>query len=255
MNIIVSYADLCEIVSIDEAYLDVSFCGTFVKAEKLGLQIKNEIFKKEKIRSTVGIGPNKMIAKMATNSAKPDGLRIIEPEEVRTFLEPMDVREIPGVGPKSSAALHRLGFDTIAKLRGVPADFLIHYFGKWGSALHAQARGIDERPIETLREVKSIGREETFEKDTRDSEEIFAIFEGLLNETFREAKAQDFQFRTISVKCRFTGFETHAKDKTFAKMPVVFSDFKKTANRLLLEFILQNPKQIRLVGVRVSQPF
>lgn len=252
MNIIASYADLCETVSIDEAYLDMSFCGTFEKAQGVGRKLKNEIFKKEKIHATVGIGPNKMIAKMATNNSKPNGLRIIEPEKVADFLGPLDVREIPGVGPKSSTVLHQLGFNTIAKLREATGDFLIHYFGKQGSALYEKARGIDERPIETFQEIKSIGREETFEKDTRDSEEIFAGFENLLKETFEEAGRENFQFRTISVKCRFTGFETHTKDKTIKSAPISFAQYKKTAHVLLLEFLLRNKKSIRLIGVRLS---
>jgi DNA polymerase IV (DinB-like DNA polymerase) len=252
VNIVASYADSCEVVSIDEAYLDVSYCGTFAKAEKLGNKIKGEIFKKEKIHATVGIGPNKMIAKMATNSAKPDGLRVIEAEEVADFLGPLDVGQIPGVGPKSRATCHRLGFDTIAKLRQIPEDFLIHYFGKWGSALYKLSHGIDERPVETSQEVKSIGHEATFEKDTRNSEEIFDTFEGLLKETFSESQEQGFGFRTISIKCRFTGFETHTKDKTFKKQRISFKEYKKTAHILLLEFLLQNKKPIRLIGVRLS---
>lgn len=252
MNIVATHANLCEVVSIDEAYLDISFCGTFARARELGNKLKNEIFKKEKIHATVGIGPNKMIAKMATNSAKPDGLKSVSPEEVKDFLGPLDVEKIPGVGPKSSTTLYRLGFDTIEKLREVPEDFLTHYFGKWGSTLYKESQGIDERPIEVFQEAKSIGHEETFEKDTRDSEEIFTVFDNLLKETFQEAAKQHFKFKTISVKCRFSGFETHTKDKTTALRPISFAQYKKTAHVLLLEFLVQYKNPVRLIGVRLS---
>lgn len=252
MNIVATYAPCCEAVSIDEAYLDVSFCGTFEKAREVGRKLKHEIFKKEKIHATVGIAPNKMIAKMATNSAKPDGLRSIKPEEIADFLGPLDVGEIPGVGPKSRSTLHRLGFHWVSELREVSADFLVHYFGKWGSTLYAESQGIDERPIETFQEAKSIGHEETFEKDTRDGEEIFTVFEDLLKETFQEAEKQNFKFKTISVKCRFTGFETHTKDKTIQSNSIEFAQYKKTAHLLLLEFLVQNKKPIRLIGIRLS---
>lgn len=250
--IVRSFISKVEVVSIDEAYGDLTHLKTFLNAKILGVNLKKEIFKKEKIHSTVGIASNKMIAKLATNSAKPDGLRIVEPKNVQKFLDPLDVGEVPGVGPKTRSTLHRLGFRKVEELRKVPKDFLVYHFGKWGAALYDSARGIGESSVEEEREIKSIGRETTFEKDTRDSEEIFKAFENLLEETFREAKDETFHFRTISVKCRFSGFETHTKDKTLKTSSIVFSEFKKTADRLLLEFLLGNFKAIRLIGVRIS---
>ena len=276
-----------EIVSLDEAFLDVSFLGSYEKAKNLATKLKNEILEKEKLTATVGIGPNKLIAKMASGKGKPNGLLIIKPNQVKSFLEPLDIEDLPGIGPKTGEKLRVIGINPhtksfgvgvnkIKELKKLSKEKLAEMFGVVGEAIYERARGIDEEPVSSEEIIKSIGKQITFEKDTRDSEIIFENFEKMIKEVHDELKENNFSFKTITVICRFQGFETHTKSKTlytsFPKARVGlgpnFSQkfghralknptqdlgvLKKEAKKLLLRFMIENPKLIRLIGLRVK---
>jgi DNA polymerase IV (archaeal DinB-like DNA polymerase) len=134
MQILQRYSDAFEEASIDEAYLDVSFLEDFATARQRMTLLKEEIRDREGIGCSVGIAPNKLIAKIASGRQKPDGLTVIEPEHVATFLSPLPVRVIPGVGPKSEHFLHERNLRTVEELRQVPESALVEWFGKWASA-------------------------------------------------------------------------------------------------------------------------
>jgi DNA polymerase IV (DinB-like DNA polymerase) len=262
MEILEKYSEKIEVTSLDEAYLDLSdiFDGrekdgirkSWEKAENLAKKLKKEIFQKEKLTCTIGIGPNKLIAKMATNKAKPNGLLIIRPSQVKSFLEPLDIEKLPGIGPKTAERLREIGVNKIKELKKLSKAKLKNIFGVVGERIYERARGIDETPVTSEEIIKSIGREHTFEKDTRDSGIIFEVFEKIIEDLHQELIDNNLSFRTITVICRFQGFETHTKSKTLKDFTQDLEVLKKEAKRLFLKFLVENPKLVRLIGVRVS---
>lgn len=251
-EIIKKYSSIYEMASLDEAYLDISFLENYRKAEKLARELKNEIFKKEKLTSSIGLGPNKLIAKLAAQKEKPDGLFAVKPDQVIKFLEPLDIQELPGIGPKTAQRLRRLKINKIKDIKRLSRLELKEMLGKWGEDIYNKVRGIDEGIVNNDREVKSIGRGHTFERDTRDPEIIFEIFGRIIEKVHKEILANDFSFRTITVTCRFSDFKTYTKAKTFKKSTNDYRCLKKESKRLLLKFIVENLKLIRLIGLRVS---
>jgi DNA polymerase IV (DinB-like DNA polymerase) len=252
MGIVKKYSPIYEIVSLDEAYLDISFCKNWKEAENLGKKLKKEIFEKEKLTCTVGIGPNKTIAKLAAEKAKPNGLKVVKPEEVGKFLDPLDIDDLPGIGPKTAEKLRKIGINKIFELKKLSKKKLKEMFGKVGEYFWERARGIDEEPVSPEEVIKSIGRQITFERDTRNPRLIFGTFEKLIKEVYDELIENNFSFRTITVICRYKGFETHTKSKTLKESSKDFEILKKESKKLLLKFFLENKKPIRLIGLRVK---
>jgi DNA polymerase IV (archaeal DinB-like DNA polymerase) len=249
MDIVRKYSDKIEKVSVDEAYLDVSFLKSYQKAKQTAKKLKEEIFKGQKLTSTVGIGPNKMIAKMACGQAKPDGLKAVIPEKALNFLAPLGIRKIPGIGPKTA---EKLGEDkTIKDLRKYSKKYLRDLLGKAGEAIYQKVRGKDSSPIETGKEAKSVGKEHTFQKDTRDSKLIFDVLGKIAEDVHKGIKKENYLFKTITVVCRFKGFETKTKSKTLKSPSQNKEILTKEAKKLFLRFIVESPKPIRLVGIRV----
>jgi len=269
MEIIKKYSKVWEIVSLDEAYLDISPAPSikgrgYQKAESLAKKLKKEIFEKEKLTSSIGIGPNKLIAKIAAEKAKPNGLLMIQPNQVKKFLEPLDIEDLPGIGPKTAEVLRNLKINTsgdisryrskykIKDLKKLSKIKLKNLFGKVGETIYERTRGIDETPVTSEEIIKSIGKEITFEKDTRDPEIIFENFDKIIEEVYKELLANKFSFRTITVICRFQGFETHTKSKTLKEQADNLEIIKSEAKKLLLKFLIEKPKLIRLIGLRIS---
>jgi len=264
MQILKKYTPTIEQVSLDEAYLDVSFVGTYAKAKELAQKIRTEIYQRERLSASCGIAQNKMIAKIACEKAKlrlhqgyggqANGILALRPSETNRFLLPLGIREISGVGPKTAAALEKFFKKkelTVQDVRKTSKKELVEFLGVFGNILYEKVRGIDENPVSVEEEIKSIGKEHTFEKDTRDGEEIFPIFRELILNVVEELRERELSFKTITVVCRFQGFETHTKSKTFKE---TFQDGKfleKEAMRLLLKFLAENLKPVRLVGVRI----
>jgi DNA polymerase IV (DinB-like DNA polymerase) len=252
MEIVKRYSPVYEIVSLDEAYLDISSCKDWREAENLGKKLKKEIFEKEKLTCTVGIGSNKTIAKLAAEKAKPNGLKVVKPEEVENFLDPLDVDDLPGIGPKTAEKLRKIGINKIFELKKLSKEKLKEMFGKIGERIWERARGIDEEPVSPEEVIKSIGRQITFERDTRNPRLIFGIFEKLIREVYDELIENNFSFRTVTVICRYKGFETHSKSKTLENNCCDLATLKSEAKKLLLRFLMENKKLIRLIGIRVS---
>ena len=240
-----------EQVSIDEAYLDVSHLS-WEEAEALAKELKQEIWKTEKLTCTCGIGPNKMIAKMACEKAKPNGVGVVKEGEAETFVERLHIENMPGIGKKTAAILRASNVDTIEKLKELSEHEMEDLFGKRGDAMYQKVRGKDDVAVVSERQVKSIGKERTFAKDTRDPETLIHVFEKLSREVAHELEEQDFLFTTITVVCRFQGFETHTKSITFKKVSNDFGALRVEAMKLFLKFIVANPKPIRLIGLRVT---
>lgn len=251
MNILRSFAEKFQQVSIDEAYLDVSNIGSFEAARELALRIKKEILEKERLTCSIGIGPNKIVAKIASDYKKPDGLTIVEPSHVREFLSPLPVRKIPGIGKKTEAELKELGIKTIGQLAAFDVQLLISKFGKWGIYMHELAQGIDESEVREEECCKSISRETTFEEDTDDEEILNRTMEELAEDVHRSLLDEGFLFKTLTIKVRYKGFITRTKAHTLAHYTDDIGTIKDTSKALLKQFI--DGKMVRLIGIRLSR--
>ncbi|MBU5537675.1 MAG: DNA polymerase IV [Candidatus Aenigmatarchaeota archaeon] len=252
MSLIKKYSDKFEQVSIDEAFLDVTNkVKDYEEAEKLAERIKKEILNKEKITCSVGIGPNKLIAKLASDYKKPYGTTVVKPEDVKLFISRLNVRKLPGIGPKTESVLNKMGIKTVDDLAKVDVKILVDTFGVFGYRMHEMSLGIDESEVTEEYEIKSLGREKTFEEDIDDPEIIFNTIDELVDEFHEELLALDIQFKTISIKIRFENFETHTRARTFEFYTKDKKIIKDTAKELVQPF-LNIGRKIRLIGVRVS---
>ncbi len=252
MDIARNYADKFEQWGIDEAFLDVSDkVHSFDEAATLATQLKEEIKRKENLTCSIGVGPNKLVAKIASDFHKPDGLTIIRENEVEAFLAPLPVRKLLWVGKKTEAKLKPLGVDTIGDLAKLDPSVLTEKFGVMGMQMYLSAHGVDNSEVEQRTGVKSISHETTFEEDTDDASVVVKALDALSEDVAKETADQQLFFKTVTIKVRFENFETHTTSKTLPFMTNRPQDLKKTA-RDLLQTYLERDRKIRLIGVRVS---
>jgi DNA polymerase IV (DinB-like DNA polymerase) len=253
MAILKQYADKIEQMSIDEAFLDVTTkVKNWDEAKEYALMIKNELLKKEDLTCSIGVAPNKTIAKIASDFTKPDGLTVVEQGRARDFLASLDVKRIPGVGPKTEQMLREMKIEKIGQLARCDVQKLVQKFGKRGQKLHSIANGIGESEIEEERERKSLSREKTFAENTKDADVLNNCIDGLAEEVYESLKEEDFVFKTISVKIKLEDFAIHTRAKTLKSYCSDLSTLKKIAKGLIGKFVGENEKKIRLVGLRVS---
>src|SRR5215510_8831272 len=215
MRLLERHADAFEEASIDEAYLDVSSAHTFAAARELVIRLKQEIRETEALGCSVGIAPNKLVAKIASGWQKPDGLTVIEPEQVIGFLDPLLIRVIPGIGPKSEHFLHEQNLRTVEDLRRMSESTLVEWFGKWGARLFEKVRGVDDSEVSNEWTRKSLGEQETFEQDTRDQAIVSQRLDRMAERIITKLKAKDFKgFRTVTVTVRFADFQTSNRSRS-----------------------------------------
>ena len=258
MAILRRYVPLIQEVGIDEAYLDLGFCQSFQGAEDLCRQIKEEIKAQEGLTASVGIGPNKLVAKIASDHQKPDGLTVVRGEEAEDFMASLPLRKIPGVGPKTEQFLARRGMRKAADIKRLPPEELERLLGKWGLVLYEKVRGRGSALLRTAREPKSLGEQETFSEDTMDLGFLFERLWGMCRGVLKSLQEEGFQsFRTVVVTVRFADFETHTRSHTLAGPVNSPRVLQVEAMRLLLPFLdrRENPhhKLIRLLGVRLEK--
>ncbi|MEM3369318.1 MAG: DNA polymerase IV [Candidatus Micrarchaeia archaeon] len=250
MKMLRKYSDKIEIASIDEAYLDLSSLNNYENAKEKAEDIKNEV-RKMGLSCSIGIGPNKLIAKIASDYKKPDGLTMVTPEEVHEFLNPLNVRVIPGIGPKTSEFLKDKKIETISDLIKVSKTTLQEWLGKFGEDVYGYARGMDDSEIITEYSPKSFSREHTFEKDTDDMDKIIEVIDVISDELEAECKKEDVEFKTLTLKLRFEGFETHTRSTTLESYSKRKEDIKKEGLYLISSFY-PFEKKIRLIGLKIS---
>jgi nucleotidyltransferase/DNA polymerase involved in DNA repair len=263
-KIIKKYAEIVEPASIDEFYFDLSFLKSYKKAEEICRKIKDEIKKKLKVTCSVGIGQNKLIAKISAGIKKPDGLVVIKekgPDGAlgypAKFLEPLSIREIPGIGPKTEQIFNQKRIKIIKELKKLPKRELHEILGKWGDDIYYKARGIDESPIVENREAKSIGEQTTFQQNTLNFIYIGEAFEKLCKSVFRRFLQSGFEsFKTVGITVRFSDFETKTTAKTLKQPTNSEKEFIVETLKLLLPYCdrRKNPRQklIRLIGVKLE---
>ncbi len=257
-EIVKKYAEVVEPASIDEFYFDLSFTKSYKKSEEICKKIKEEIKSKLKVTCSVGIGQNKLIAKISAGVKKPDGLVVIKEKDSEKFLEPLSIREIPGIGPKTEQVLNQRGAKIIKDLKKLTKAELQEFFGKWGEDIYYKARGIDNSPIVENREAKSIGEQTTFERDTLNFIEIGEVFEDLCKSVFKRFLQSGFKtFKTVGVTVRFSDFETKTTAKTLRNPTNNEKEFVLETLKLLLPYAdrRKNPRQklIRLIGAKMEK--
>lgn len=255
MGILRSHVDKFEQVSIDEAFIDITTKisnSSRDEIEKLAAAIKEEIREKEKLSCSIGVASNKLVAKVASDYKKPDGLTIVEPGDEKEFLSPLPVRKLIGVGEKTELALKETGINTIGEIASTPQDFMIDEFGKMGLYLHQAANGIDNSEVEESYEIKSINRNTTFDDDTKDEAIIFAAIDEMLEDAHNYLTAGNFRCKTVGIRARYEDFETHTREKTLPEATADLGLMKATARQLLQQFFTDSRK-IRQVGIRLAQ--
>lgn len=248
MAILRRHADKFEQLGIDEAFLDVSSKGSFEEAKRLAEKIKEEIRRREKLTCSIGIGPNKLVAKIASDFNKPDGLTLIEEKDVASFLTPLPVRKLWGIGRKTERKLNEMGVKTIGQLASADASKLSR-FGVWGKQFRLLARGIDHSEVRERPGVKSISREHTFEEDTSDLDLILTTLDRLVGEVHRDLMNSNLFYKTVTIKIRYENFETHTHGKTLPFITNRLKEIQKISQELIKPFLQPNRK-IRLVGTR-----
>ncbi len=247
-----SYADKLEQVGIDEAFLDVSKrAKDFTGAGELAKAIKRKIAEKERLTCSVGIAPNKLVAKIASDYHKPDGLTIVEEKDVKAFLAPLPVEKLWGVGRKTKVRLNAMGICTIGDLASYHNAKLRDEFGAFGVEFHRMAHGIDNSEVVEEWTPKSFSREHTFEEDTGDQNLIYTTADRLFEEVERDVERNGFTFQTLTVKIRYEDFETHTRSRTLQSPAAKPNALKEVLHELVSPF-LESGRKVRLVGVSAS---
>jgi len=241
MEVLHRFTNLVEPLSIDEAFLDVSgSTALFGAPEQIARAIKKQIREATGLCASVGVAPNKFVAKIASDLKKPDGLVIVKQEEVDEFLRVLPISRLWGVGPKTEERLHQMGIRTIGDLRSNPQS----------EHLHELAFGRDNRPVVPDWEARSISNETTFEEDTSDRELMLRTIRRLSESVGRRLRVEDQRARCITLKLRYEGFETHTKQMTLDRPTQSDDEIVRSARALFEQFPLD--RKVRLLGVGSS---
>jgi nucleotidyltransferase/DNA polymerase involved in DNA repair len=252
MEILGSFSPLVQPVSIDEAFVDVSgSTGLFGSGVAIGQEIRRRVKSELLLTCSVGVAPNKFLAKLASDLNKPDGLAVISMDTVRTTLDPLPVSRLWGVGPAAEKSLHRLGVRTIRDLHALPKEVLRSRFDDFGEHLWHLARGLDDRAVHTDREAKSISHEHTFAQDLEDADAVRAVLADEAEQVARRLRKHARFARTVTVKIRFGDFETVTRSATL-EAATDRTDTIAAAARSLFDHWAKSFRPVRLIGVGVS---
>ena len=253
MVILRGYTNKFQQWGLDEAFLDVtSEVHDFEEAVKLAEGIKYEILWSERLTCSIGIAPNKLVAKIASDYRKPDGLTVVPENKVQSFLAPLPVQRMLWIGEKTSRRLKKLGIRTIGDLASFDVSLLMERFGVMGVRFHQHARGISASEVGERRgQRRSMGHEGTFATDTNDINHILQRLDDLCQRVHERAAKHSLLFKTVTVKIRDQDFNTHTHGKTLPYYTNRLQDLQKTI-RNLTRSRLHRDQRIRLVGVRVS---
>ncbi|MGA2515411.1 MAG: DNA polymerase IV [Thermodesulfobacteriota bacterium] len=247
--ILKQFSPIIEDVGIDEAFLDISSIDR--PSEEIAKEIKKRIKDETDLTCSIGIAPNKLLAKIASDMQKPDGLTIIMEDDIQRRIWPLSVRKLWGVGPKTEAYLKKMGIHRVGELASLSLDRMIEEFGQsYGSYLYEASKGIDESPLVTHWEPKSISREATFQRDVDNWQVIAKTLAELTKEVVINMKEEGYQGRTLTLKIRFNDFKTYTRAKTLNKHADSEEEIRRAAFDCLRRIELT--KKVRLIGVRVS---
>lgn len=244
---------LVEPISIDEAFLDVSEKASDEReAIRLARRLKAGIFRRHRLTASVGIGPSKFIAKIASDIRKPNGLFLVREAQVQRFLDPLPISRLWGVGPRTEERLLAMGISRIRELRESDPEALAARFGKLGPHLWNLAHGIDPRPVVVQRPVKSIGQESTFAEDTGDRRLVERTLDRLCLRVADRLKKKGLEGGTVTLKLRYADFTTLTRQASIRE-PVREAEALQFLARRILHRNVDDSQKIRLIGVAVSR--
>jgi len=253
-SILKEYTPLVEVASIDEAYLDITQSTLLFKSPlHLAQTIKAHILEKEKLTCSVGIAPNKLLAKLASRLKKPDGLVVIEKEEVENVLRDLPVSRLYGIGPKLEEALQAMGIFTCGSMGKFPVSLLTQRFGVIGERLHEMGLGIDESPVipfDEEEDPKSVSHSVTLEKDTSELEALEKVLLQLSERVSRRMRRDSLYGKRVTLTVRYSDFYTFTKQKTLSQSINSGNDIFRQGLEIYRS--ISHPKPIRLLGIGMS---
>lgn len=235
-------------LSLDEAFLDVT--ADRRPAPEIGSWVKRRIREATGLTASVGVACNKLVAKIASDIDKPDGLTVVEPDRVLEFLDPLSVRRLPGLGRKAGERVEALGLATIGELRRAPDALLVPIFGRYTATMRERASGVDDRPVESDRDERSISAEDTFERDISDPRALVAELERLVDRACDRIRGRHLAAGCIAVKIRRHDFTTFTRQRAVAPATADRRAVAKIATELLEHWLSQHRgAKLRLLGV------
>lgn len=256
MQIIRKHGDKFELVGIDEAFVEVTerLGNDFARAREFAIAVKQELKKELGLTCSIGIAPNKLVAKIASDFQKPDGLTLVMPEEVRTFLTDLNVGKILGVGKKTEESLNKMGASTIGELGSIDIYALTKEFGrKIGTYLYNAARGIDEEPVIESESVTQLSRITTLRKSTNAVEEMLEDLQSLCMDVHKSAIEQGLSFKTIGIMLILDDLSIKTKSRSLRSPSNSMEELFRIAKILLEEAVTESQILVRRLGVKVSE--
>ncbi len=254
MEILRGYCEVLEKESVDEAFCDITGkVSNFDEAKLVAVKIKEEIKQKTGLTCSIGAAPNKLVAKIASDFQKPDGLTAVKPDEVLQFLAPLKITDLAGVGKKTGERLNELGVKTIGELSEVPAEELIREFGQAkGAWLRQASQGMDYSEVEEREGTEQIGRITTLKEDTGELNVIRAAINQLSEDVYRKLEARKLGFKSITFVAISTDFKIRTKTHTVSAPAKDLETIRNTGFELARAFLAEHPVLLRRVGVRVA---
>jgi DNA polymerase IV (DinB-like DNA polymerase) len=255
MELVKERVDVLEQTGIDEAFFDITRMshGSFEEAEQIASEIKEAVLSAERLTCSVGVGQSKAVAKIASDFKKPDGLTVVRPESTASFLNPLPVTKLYGVGPKTAQLLEGLDIRTIGELSTALFQSLEGSFGrKLAQYLVAASKGQDEEPVSPSQERTQLSRIITLKQNTRDSDIAIAQLSEAFEDLGRRASSEGLSFRTITAIAILTDLSTKTRSKTLESPISDVATVRETTKSLLAELARVADKEFRRVGVRLS---
>ncbi|MGD2268975.1 MAG: DNA polymerase IV [Desulfobacterales bacterium] len=251
MSLLQEFTPLVEPVSIDEAYMDIRGCDKLHGSpEEIGALIKKIVKQTADLTCSVGIAPNKFLAKIASDMDKPDGLVVILPEHVQQFIDELPIQKVPGVGHKTAQQLKLLGIRTLGDMKKYPEELIQSRLGKNGKRLLELADGIDDTPVTPSSPHKSVSSESTLSQDTRNTELLNTLILRHSEDVAKQLRKMGLRAKTVTLKLKHADFKQVTRSTTLT-VPLQSSDkIYFAASRLLADYPLK--KQVRLIGVGVT---
>jgi DNA polymerase IV (DinB-like DNA polymerase) len=256
MEIIEPFGDSFEKAGVDEAYVDLTSktTGDFRQAEKIAHEIKQRVLAEEEITCTIGVAPNKLLAKIASDRNKPNGLTVVTPEDVSAFLADLSVNKIPGVGKKTEEELDKLKVKTVDQLASLNVSVLHETFGNsLATYLYRAARGEDDEPVRDREQPTQFSRIATLKRNTHEASEILPILKDLANSVTGKLIEKAMTCKTVSIIAILGDLSIHSKSRTFDSPTYDQETIAQTSADLIEQFLQSDPGAlVRRVGVKVS---
>ena len=247
------YTPLIEPLSLDEAYLDVTEnLFALPSATEVAQRIRAEIVQTTGLTASAGVAPNKFLAKVASDWNKPDGLCVIKPSQVQSFIQHLSLKKIPGVGKVTQEKLKQLQLETLGDLQKIEESTLIHHFGKYGHQLFLYAQGIDDRPVQVERERQQISKETTFDDDFT-LQQCQPYWSKLTAQVWESLNRKQLRARGVTVKLKLKNFQVLQHSKSFKNPLRSLAELTQVLELLLNEMHIPDTYQFRLIGVGVYQ--